>query len=329
MNQYKHINQSERELIFSYLSHGKSYREIGKLMSRDHRSIGREVQRNRSNKVTIYSPSVAHKIASTRRKKALLGKLSDPSLQAFIIRKLSIYWSPEQISGRLKLKAPGSIVSAEAIYQFIYHSKNRKLKLWDFLRRRHSKRQLFNNRKVKRQLQIPNRMPIEVRPEQALLRSEIGHWETDNMEGKQGTGGHVSVLVDRKSRLVYLDKLVSKRPVEKAVSITNQFGSWRQILVKTITMDNGTENFYHATVAQKLNCYTYFCHPYHAWEKGTVENTIGLVRQYLPKGYDLSQITRKGLNEIAAELNHRPRKILQFKTPAEVFNNEIHWGTSR
>lgn len=329
MNKYKHINQSERERIFVYLSQGKSYRDIGKLIGRDHRTVGREVTRNRTTKTFTYSPSTANTIASNRRTLAPLGKLAEPSLRAFVIKKLSQYWSPEQIAGRLNLKASRQIISAEAIYQFIYHPENKKLTLWDFLRRRHSRRQLFNHRKVKKPLQIPNRVPIQARPIPALLRSEIGHWETDNMEGKKGTAGHVSVLVDRKSRLVYLDKLVSKRPAEKALSITNQFGSWRQILIKTITMDNGTENFYHMTVAEKLRCQTYFCHPYHAWEKGTVENIIGLVRQYLPKGYDLTEITRKDLNEIAAELNSRPRKILQFKTPAEVFNHELYWGTSR
>ena len=328
MKQYNHISQQERELIFLYHNQSKSNRDIGKLLGRDQRTIGRELVRNSSRTNNRYLPSSAQEMAVKRRQEAKIGKLDDPALRSFVVNKLGRYWSPEQIAGRLKLKAPSAYVSAETIYTFIYQKKNKKLRLFEFLRRRHPKRQLFNGRKVKRKRQIPYRVFIDQRPQTANLRREIGHWETDNMEGKRKTGGYVSALCDRKSLIVKLDKLKSKKPEEKHQSLIRQFRREEYPFVKTITMDNGTENFHHYKVANDLFCKTYFCNPYHAWEKGTVENTIGLVRQYIPKGTDLTTISTADLIQIADELNNRPRKKLKFQTPLEVFNSETNWGTS-
>ena len=299
MKEYQHINQQERELIFLYHNERKSNREIGKLVGRDHRSIGRELKRNSTTITKRYLPSSAQLLATTRRNKSKTSKLDDPALQSFVVNKLGSQWSPEQIAGRLKLKAPSSYVSYETIYAFIYHPENKKLKLWDFLRHRHPHRQLFQGRKTKRLRQIPYRVFISERPKEANLRLAVGHWETDNMEGRRKTKGHVSALCDRKSLLVKLGKLESKKPEEKHHSIVNQFRREELPFVKTITMDNGGENFHHYKVAQELSCTTYFCNPYHAWEKGTIENTIGLVRQYFPKGTDLTEITQGELTQIA------------------------------
>lgn len=324
MNNYHHLNQNDREMIFLYLGQGKSFRQIGKILHRDHRTIGRELERNEDKE---YSPSSAQKLARERRINTKVGKLDDQSLRNYIIRKLGAHWSPEQISGRLKLKVPNLGISTESIYQFIYDKSNKKLGLWEFLRRRHPKRQLFNQRKVKCKNQIPNRVLISERPVEVALRKEMGHWETDNMEGRKMIPGAVSVNVERKSHLTRLAKLNGKKADEKSFSIISQFSGWPDYLIKTITMDNGTENFEHEKVAKTLGCKTYFCNPYHAWEKGTVENTIGLVRQYFPKGTDLSQVKQGDLNWVAWELNNRPRKILGYYTPSEIFNKETGWVT--
>lgn len=122
-------------------------------------------------------------------------------------------------------------------------------------------------------------------------------------------------------------RLENKKAEEKSQSMINQFYRWPSPLVKTITMDNGLENHDHEETARILNCQTYFCNAYHAWEKGTVENTIGLVREYIPKKTDLSEIAKADLNWIAWELNNRPRKRLGFLTPSEVFYKETGWGT--
>ena len=328
MKQYNHLTQQERELIFLYLNQGRSCRKIADIIGRNCRTISREIVRNKDKLSKIYLPSKAHSLANKRRSNSKLGKLDDPSLRHYVISKLNCYWSPEQISGRIKYKAPQYYVSFETIYKFIYKRKDHKYRLWEFLRYRHPRRQLFNQRRVKIKTAIPNRISIQNRPLEANKRLTVGHWETDNMEGKRKTSGLVSVTVDRKVKIVSLIKLNNKKAVGKRDSLINMFGKRTRYIVKSITMDNGTENYYHQDVAKVLNCKTYFCNPYHAWEKGTVENTIGLVRQYLPKGYDLSKINQADLNNIAFELNNRPRKKLQYLTPIEAFNREVKWGTS-
>lgn len=331
MENYNHLNQNERELIFLFLGQGKSYREIARLVKKSHQTIGYEITRNSvknpKTKKLEYFPSVAQKLTDKRRKETKVGKLDDPLIRKYVIRKLGRHWSPEQISGRLKLKAPHLAVSAEGIYQFIYSRENKRIKLWEFLRRRHSQRQLFNQRRLKAKNRIPNRVLISQRPLEANKRLEIGHWETDNMEGIKSISLAVSVNADRKSGVVKMDTLKNKKAEEKATSLINQFNKWPSRLTKTLTFDNGVENHDHEKVAYVLNCKTFFCHPYHAWEKGTVENTIGLVRQYIPKGTDLTKITKADLNWIAWELNNRPRKRFGFLTPSEVFYQETGWST--
>lgn len=323
MKNYHHLNQNERELIFLSLGQKKSYRQIADLIGKDQRTIGREIRRNGLEK---YSPSLAQDLTNKRRKESKRGKLDDSLVRKYIIGKLSRHWSPEQIAGRLRLKRSDLSVSTESVYQFIYARENKRLRLWEFLRRRHPKRQLFNQRRLKAKNRIPNRVLILERPQEANLRQKVGHWETDNMEGIKTVPDAVSVCVDRKSKLVKIDKLKSKKARNKKNSLINQFNRWPSSLIKTLTMDNGAENYEHEKVARALNCPTFFCNPYHAWEKGTVENTIGLVRQYIPKKTDLSETTKAELNQIAWELNNRPRKTLGFLTPSEVFYRETGWG---
>lgn len=331
MKKYKHLTEKERELIFLYHNQGKSYRQIAKLIARDHRTVGRELKRNScsdedENKPS-YSPFKAQEIAERRRKEAKTGlsKMDNPVLRSYVIKKIGKGWSPEQIAGRLKLKLPDLYVSYETIYKFIYARENRHLRLWELLRKRHRKRRRAKGRKAKEM--IPNRVFIDKRPKGANSRKEIGHWETDNMEGPRKNKDCVSVNVERKYLVVKLDKLRNKKSAEKRDSLINQFNKYPDNLVKTFTFDNGPENHQHQQIAKGLNCKTYFCNPYHSWEKGTVENTIGLIRQYLPKGTNLAKITKGDLSWIADELNSRPRKKLGFYTPSEMFYKETGWVT--
>lgn len=333
MRNYTHLSLPERELIYLYLNQGKSKRQIGRLLNRHHRTISREIKRNQkggeaTSELVNYRPSTAQSLATARRQLAKVGvrKLDDPALRQYVIRQLGRSWSPQQISGRLKLKAPQSAVSYETIYQFIYAKDNRRLRLYELLRKRHRSRYQKSGRKGHR-LKIPARILIDHRPQAANLRLEVGHWETDNMEGNRATKACVSTSVDRKSLLTKLAKLDSKEAKEKTAGLIRNFGNWPTHLIKTMTYDNGKENYYHQQIAVKLNCHNYFCHAYHSWEKGTVENTIGLVREYLPKGTDLSQVTQGELSWIADQLNHRPRKKLGYYTPSEIFEKETGWGS--
>lgn len=333
MNNYHHLSLSEREDLFAYLNQEKSCREIGKLLRRDHRTIGREIKRNSGRKrirkrvfIKEYSPSKAHGLTEDRRKESKIGKLDDPSLRNYIINKLGRHWSPEQISGRLKRKVPNLSLSPEAIYLFIYNKENRKERLWEFLRRRHRRRLLFTGRKTKNKA-IPGRIFIEERPEKAILRKEAGHWETDLMEGVKSEKECLSVFTDRKTGLLKGEKIPDKKAETKRKNTIKLFERKPKNYVQTMTFDNGSENYEHQKIAGELNCQTFFCHPYHSWEKGTVENTIGLIRQYIPKKTPLSKVSKSDINWAIWELNNRPRKRLGFLTPSEAFYLETEWGT--
>lgn len=332
---YTHLSNEEREKIFLLKGKGKGQREIGEILGRNHRTIGRELERNdikSSNSsnpgIPLYSPSKAEELARERRRNSKVKKLDDPALRNFVINKLNRNWSPEQIAGRLKRKAENAAVSHETIYQFIYAKENKPLRLWEFLRKRYPRRRKKYDRKVKRGkiLEIPNRIKIDQRPEEANHRTKIGHWETDLIEGKKSSKDVISIEVERRSRYTMLTKLENKEADNKLSALNQQLGKLPSSLVKSITFDNGKENYYHEEVADNLSCQTFFCNPYHSWEKGTVENTGGLVRQYLPKGTDLSTIEKSELSYIAKELNNRPRKILKYYTPREVILRETGWG---
>lgn len=335
---YTHLSNEERERVFLFRNQGKSQREIGEQLGRNHRTIGRELGRNNvqnSNEsndhqlgTLLYSPSKAEELARERRRNSKSKKLDDLALRSFVIGRLNRNWSPEQIAGRLKLKAENVAVSHETIYQFVYARENKPLRLWEFLRRRYPKRRKKHDRKVKRvkHLEIPNRIKIDQRPEEANRRTSIGHWETDLIEGRRSSKDVVSIEVERRSRYAALTKLENKEAANKAGALNQQLGKLPRFLVRSVTFDNGTENYYHERVAKNLNCQTFFCNPYHSWEKGTVENSVGLVRQYLPKGADLSIIGQPELNHIAWQLNNRPRKILKYLTPREVIREEAKWG---
>lgn len=318
-------------MIFLHLNQRKSFREVGKILGRHHTTIKREIERNgcegcqRSEE--SYLPSEATETYTRRRRKSKRGKLEDSSLRRFVIGKLIDGWSPEQIAGRLKTKAPNCYVSHETIYKFIYAKENKRLRLCDFLPRRRKRRQSLYSRRVKRskRLRIPNRVPIEQRPEEANERTKIGHWESDLMEGKKSSKDVVSITVDRKSGYTLLAKLPNKEANHKAGSLVEQLTPLPSVLVKTLTLDNGTENYYHEKVTKQAGCGVYFCNPYHSWEKGTVENTVGLVRRYIPKGTSLDQIEQVDLNVISRQLNNRPRKRLEYYTPREVIQKETGW----
>jgi len=326
MKSYEHIKENERELIFLYLNQGKSYREIGKLLGRNHGSIVREVARNRT-EAGVYSVLTAQSLTSQRRiqAKAAVRKLANPILAEYVVRKVGLGWSPETIAGRLKTIGSQVTVSHETIYQFIYQKEQKRLRLFELLRRQHRKRHLRYGRKTNRKGMIPNRVFIDQRPDKINTRQEVGHWETDLMEGPKKTQAHVSVTVERRSRVVKIVKVDTKQAREKTDGLLKQLGQLPGDTVKSITFDNGKENTDHQVVAKHLACDTYFCNPYHSWEKGTVENTIGLVRQYLPKKMNLEGVTQGELSWIADQLNNRPRKVLGYKTPAEVFTQLTNW----
>ena len=296
---------------------------MGKRLGRSHTTISRELKNTIANG---YSPGKAQNDAERRRYQSDRHKLDDPLLRSYVIRKLGEQWSPEQIAGRLTQIKSLVTLCHETIYASLYQKPLKGERLWEFLRRGHKKRERWYDRRVrcvKRSI-IPGKVPISERPEEATMRTRVGHWETDLMEGTKVSRHVVSVTVDRRSGAIILDKLSSKESTGKMDALISRLEHIPFHIRKTMTFDNGLENAEHRRLTG-LRMLTFFCAAYHSWEKGTVENTIGLVRDYLPKGIDLTRVTQQELMVIGSALNDRPRKRLGYLTPNEVLLKEAGW----
>jgi len=290
------------------------------MIGRDHTVVSREIKRNKG-QLFPYSSVIAQTAADRRAKHTNTRKLNkDWRLQSYVTRCLEEHWSPEQIAGRMKLENRPNYVCAESIYQYIYDEDKGAPWLYHELRRAHSLRQMKGQRKPNKRTIIPDRTPISVRPEVVNLRARYGDWESDGMEFMRKKPGLVSVQKERKSHLLRMTKIESKHARETRRAIEDVLEELPSDFIHTITFDNGLEAAEHTIIKQEYGIETYFCKPYSPWQKGSVENIIGLVRQYLPKGSDISELTNNGLYFIQEQLNNRPRKTLQYQTPNEIFD---------
>jgi len=228
---------------------------------------------------------------------------------------ISTGWSPEQISGRLKLEKNISI-STEAIYKYLLSMKGRGDELYKCLRRYRGRRRRFKRRNRYWDLQYQRRKSIDDRPRKANKRSQVGHWERDLMEGKRRSGA-ILTIVDRKTGYTLLERVRSKFANEVNQATAKAINRSKQPC-RTITNDNGHEFGEFWSLERVLNVPVYFTHALCPWERGTVENTIGLLRQFIPKGSEISKLTDDEIVELEETINSRPRKSLKFKTPKEV-----------
>jgi len=323
----KHLTIKDREKIFLYLNLGYSKRHIAKLLNRNHSVISREITNNQNDEGN-YLPHQAQVKVVDRKSTANQNNASkDKRIWRYVKDRLVYGWSPEQISGCME-KDIGGYACTETIYNYIYAKKNRHLTLLVYLRRKKKRRTKKEGRRTQRE-KLKNRVFLEERPEEANLRMKAGHWETDLMEGKRINKDCISVTVDRKTRYVLLAKSKDKGSIEKKSALINQLAGLLPTFRRSITCDNGSEQALHEEIARELKLNIFFCHPYSSWEKGLVENTIGLIREYLPKKTSLEHVTQRDLNLIASRLNGRPRKCLGFKTPKEVILKELRTGAFR
>lgn len=306
----------EREQIELYLRMGKSIRWIGRKLKRDHTVIGREIK-NHSGEHLPYTAKSAQEIYERKIAQANKGKIEKhPKLKKFIADKIKEDWSPEQIAGKLVLEPPdnlgGLTLCHETIYDYIYNHAERYEKLYSHLRYKRKTRQPRYQRK-KRSTPIKNKVSIEERPREINERKEYGHWETDLLFA----GKHpICVSVERKSLLCRLNLLKTKQAEENEKAIQKII---ENDLVKTVTRDNGSENAFHEETRINFKVQSYFCHPYSSWEKGTVENLNGLLRQYFPKKDKEIIPTRGFVSLIENKLNNRPRKKNNYLTPNQVY----------
>ena len=310
MKAYQQLAYEQRYQIYFMLKMGFSQTDIAKEVGVHRSTISRELRRNQGRRG--YRAKQAHKFALSRRNKAKT--YITPETWDRIEQMIRQDWSPEQISGRLK-NGENIHISHEWIYQHIYKDKDNHGNLHLHLRCQKKRRKRYGSRD--RRGKLSNRVSIEQRPAVVDTRQRLGDWEADTMIGKRHKQAIVT-LVERKSRLVLLRKVEQRTADAVEDAVTHLLEPWVSE-AHTITSDNGKEFAHHERIAEKLNIDFYFAHPNAAWERGSNENAIGLVRQYFPKKQSFDNITEDDMEFVMIRLNNRPRKCLDFKTPIEVF----------
>ncbi|HEH9431822.1 TPA: IS30-like element ISAhy3 family transposase [Aeromonas sobria] len=322
-----HLTLSEREEIRAGLSAKMSIRDIARALNRSPSTISREVQRNRGRRYykAVDANNRANRMAK-RPKACLLERNS--RLRELVLEKLELKWSPEQISGWLKRTMPrqkAMQISAETIYKTLYFRSRSALHhlLVKHLRRSHSMRHgKRHTRKGERgTINIVNGISIHERSRHIDNRRTFGHWEGDLVSGTNNS--HIATLVDRKSRYTIILKLSGKDAGSVNQAITEKFKTLPRKLRQSLTWDRGMELAKHLEFTANTGVKVYFCDPQSPWQRGTNENTNGLIRQYFPKKTCLAQYSQQELDKVAAQLNSRPRKTLKFKTPKEVIEKSV------
>ena len=307
------MNEEERDTLAILFNRGRSLRAIAKFLGRSAASLSREIRRNTTE--TGYRPHSAQTQSQKRLQESHnRARLNNPKLRHRIEGLLAYGWSPELISGWLRKQAGRAVVSHEAIYQWIYRDARH---LAVHLARHHRQRRRRFSQKWPR-LRIAGRIPLQDRPDKANRRLDPGHWETDLMAGP----GHsaLQVTVERKTRFTRLGRLPNKKAASAFVGLHRLLQPVPRPLRKSITYDNGSENALHQDLNRLLGTKSYFCSPYHSWEKGTVEQTNGLIRRFLPKKTNFDSISDENLRFIEHWLNTRPRKCLNYQSPADAYN---------
>ena len=319
---YIHLTPIERGQIQALRNEGKSMSYVADKLGRNKSTVSRELKRNFSTK--MYDAQQAQKKYHTRKKSYRPAKrLDHVPLWKYVIDKISQGWTPEVVMGRLPIDYPEDLkmrISYETIYQAIYNDKRLQF-LIKCLAQARPKRRPRGQGKTRRGPSIPNRVGIEERPKAIEERSRYGDWEGDLVVGAQQQGS-ILTLVDRKSRMLCAKKVETKQAKEVAQAVIDGLEDMPISWVKSITFDNGTEFAHHEKMAEVLPVNVYFADPYSSYQRGTNENTNGLIRRYLPKGTSFRNLSQQSLNHIVEELNNRPRKILGYRTPNELFQKQ-------
>jgi IS30 family transposase len=320
------LTNAEREQISRGLAAEQSIREIARALQRPASTISREVARNGGR--PHYRAVAAEARAWRRGRRPKPCRLAlEPKLRTLVAAKLRLEWSPEQIAGWLKREYPEDArmhVSHETIYRTLYVQTRGALKkeLLAHLRRRHPlRRSRRYSTAGQPRGQIIDAVPIAARPASVEDRAVPGHWEGDLLAGAKNT--HIATLVERQSRFVQLIKVSSKDTATVVRALTRHVQCLPEGIMASLTWDRGLEMAQHKRFSVATDVAVYFCDPQSPWQRSTNENTNGLLRQYFPKGTDLSTITQAQLNAIALRLNTRPRKTLAFMTPAEKFASAV------
>jgi len=317
---YHHITKTERLEIAILKDKSYSIRRIAKALGRSPGGISEEIKNNSVK--GAYDPKKANHKAYVKRKYSKYAGMKiaqDSQLRDYVEKAIEQDWSPEQVAGRLKnVNTDVKYASHMAVYKFIYSVYGRKLE--QHLRRKGKKRKGKNSKSNP----IKNRTFIDERPEIVNNRAEYGHWEGDLIVSGKNGKGVLLVLHGRKSRFPIIEKVMSRKTAVINDHIYKRMGGF--VCFNSLTLDNDISFQKHEEMSFMMGCPIYFCHPYSAWEKGGVENTNSLVRQYIPKGSDISKYSKKYIKEIEKKLQNRPRKCLGYRTPMEIMieNNQLN-----
>lgn len=316
----KKLNLEERiKIEINYCINNKSKREIGRMLNRDVSSICREIGSKQRHGVNKYEAYVSnHRSLARRSKRRKKELLKCEYIRNYVIEHLKLAWTPEQISGRLKLDSKGMYtISHEAIYQYIYSTyKVEDLRVYLPLRRKRRMKKEF--RSIRRLERKGKYLSIDKRPVEVEKRKIVGHFEDDCVLSKINKE-RLKTINERVTGVVFIEKMIDGTAYESNCAVIRSLSRLPSAHLKTLTRDNGVENLDYVTIETKLNMKVYYAHPYHSWERGINENSNGLIRRYFPKGTDFAKITYEEIKKVEFLLNTRPRKRLAFSTPYEVY----------
>jgi len=322
MRHYTQLTEGQRYQIYALKKAGMSQQEMARNIGVHPSTIGRELKRNTGERG--YRPAQAHRKAKQRHTQKLKAIRLGSEQISYIDKHIRKEWSPEQISATMVPRGIAG-VSHETIYRYVQQDQEEGGTLYTHLRHKRKKyRKRYGSNEHRGR--IKNRVSIDERPEIVEQRARIGDFEIDTVIGKNHKQALVTI-VDRHSKLTLIKKVTHKRArlvCSAAIELLSPVSQW----VHTITADNGKEFAEHEKLSEAIKADIYFAHPYASWERGTNENTNGLIRQYFPKGTRFEEITDEQIRIVQEKLNRRPRKSLGFKTPYEVFFGKIYEGSA-
>lgn len=321
---YKQLSCEERDKIAYLRAKGKNITDIARSIERNKGTISRELRRNKSPVYDVYLANKAHQRAIKRKHLSVQHeRIRNPLIRRYVMKKLKAKWSPELIAGRLTAEYPGLHVSHEAIYQFIYDKEIRKEhNLVKYLTRAYKKRRLRTHSHRHKKLHIPHRISIKERPPEVNERKQVGHWEADTIISRKSKPA-LGIMLERTSRRIHLAKLPTKASRPFRGAINRRLGRYPKKLRLSITYDNGCENVDHEYTNKVLGTRSYFCEPFHSWEKGSLENAAGIVRRFFPKKTNFALVTKEQVKRVENIINNRPRKCLNYQTPNEVLGSSV------
>lgn len=316
---YTHLTIEERCCLRKYYMEGKSFREIASLLGRSPSTISREIGRNYTHRYDIntYYPHTAQKKYLLRRSFCHRGMFWNKEVIDYINEKLQQTWSPEQIANTPceNLKLP----SCKTIYRWIYEKYLVKGNVKVLRRKGKTRKRLGNGGR------FTTGKSIRKRDKNVYNRKEFGHWEADTVvSGRGKTKACFATLAERTTRYYIAIKIPDRQGATMAKAIIEELSKLPKGAVKTITCDRGSEFACWRQIEKELHCDMYFADPYCAWQKGTNENLNGLLREFYPKGKDLSRVSEKTLKKNLALINARPKKVLGFKKPVDLFNSFLN-----